>query len=40
MEWWDSDEYQLIKKIREGTGEFRIMLVEDLEEVLPDDVSL
>ncbi len=28
---WNSEEYQEIKKIREGTGEFRIMMVEGLE---------
>mmetsp|Transcript_44101 Transcript_44101/g.64815 ORF Transcript_44101/g.64815 Transcript_44101/m.64815 type:complete len:135 (-) Transcript_44101:359-763(-) len=28
---WESDEYREIKKIREGTGEFRIMMVEGLE---------
>jgi len=30
-EFWNSDEYQELKKLREGTGEFRIMLVEGLE---------
>lgn len=35
-EFWDSDEYQEVKKLREGTGEFRIMMLEGLE---IDDVS-
>ena len=30
-EFWNSDEYQELKKLREGTGDFRIMLVEGLE---------
>ena len=28
---WDSDEYQELKKLREGTGEFRIMLLEGFD---------
>ena len=28
---WNSDEYQELKKLREGTGEFRIMLLEGLD---------
>ncbi|GFH55228.1 hypothetical protein CTEN210_11704 [Chaetoceros tenuissimus] len=40
LNWWNSDEYQQVKQIRKGTGDFRIMLVEGLEEILPDDVSL
>lgn len=31
-QFWDSDEYQELKKIRQGTGDFRIMLVEGLDE--------
>ena len=30
-QFWNSDEYQELKKIGEGTGDFRIMLVEGLE---------
>ena len=30
-QFWDSVEYQELKKIREGTGDFRIMLVEGLD---------
>lgn len=33
---WNSKEYQEVKKLREGTGEFRIMLAEGLNE---DDFS-
>ena len=35
-EFWDSDEYKEVKKLREGAGEFRIMLLEGLEK---DDLS-
>ena len=40
LHWWNSAEYQQVKKIRKGTGDFRIMLVEGLEEILPNDVGL
>lgn len=40
LNWWNSDEYQQVKKIRKGTGDFRIMLVEGLEEILLDDDGL
>jgi uncharacterized protein (DUF1330 family) len=30
-QFWDSDDYQEVKSIRDGTGEFRIMLVEGLD---------
>mmetsp|Transcript_32473 Transcript_32473/g.97240 ORF Transcript_32473/g.97240 Transcript_32473/m.97240 type:complete len:143 (-) Transcript_32473:438-866(-) len=29
---WKSDEYAAVKKLREGTGEFRIVMLEGLEE--------
>lgn len=32
-EFWNSEEYDEVRKLREGTGEFRIMVVE----ALPDD---
>ena len=32
-DFWNSPEYQELKKLRQGTGEFRIMLLEGLEEV-------
>ena len=35
---WESEEYSEVKKLREGTGDFRVMLVEGLEkEDLPKD---
>lgn len=30
-QFWNSEEYQELKKVREGTGDFRIMLVEGLD---------
>ena len=30
-QFWNSDEYKELKKVREGTGDFRIMLLEGLK---------
>ncbi len=32
QEFWDSDEYAEVRKLREDTGEFRVMVIEALPE--------